>query len=177
MLICRQASSPWWSSLSSASWCLWCGTCSATKAPTTPTRPRAQTRRIARMQRSSSATQPSPKPSRRARRSGSSDEPPSEPLVGRLLRNFTDNAAWVWKHRVPSRLISALFPNAEQPSRKSLANFGWMCFIWRISLSDFINLLIYLLICSSLFASHMVTADRFQHFLKFSLAQRFIHLF
>lgn len=73
MLIYLQASSPWWSSLLCALWCLWYGTCSATKAPTTPMRPRAPTRQIVPMQRLLLVTQPSLKPLRRARRSGSSD--------------------------------------------------------------------------------------------------------
>lgn len=170
MLLCCQASSPWWSSLSCASWCLWCGTCSATKAPTTPTRPRAQTRQTAQMQRSSSATQPSPKPSRRARRSGSSDwlaaaeagprwdERGRGKPTGRVwnlsgaahsktLRTseLVDSAAWVWKHRVPSRFISALFPvdaRKQTTDRCLKRNVRLMCFIWR----DFCQWLYFLFI-------------------------------
>lgn len=72
-LFCFQASSPWWSSLSSASWCLWSATCSVIKDPTTPMRPREQNQQTALMRRSSSMTQPSLKPLMRARRSGSSE--------------------------------------------------------------------------------------------------------
>lgn len=96
MLICLQASSPWWSLLLSALWCLWYGICSATKAPTTPMRPKAPTQQIVLMQQLLLVTQRSLKPLRRARRSGSSDWllAADGHVDGRKKQEFTSEAVF-----------------------------------------------------------------------------------
>lgn len=192
MLICCQASFPWWSSLSSALWCLWYGTCSVIKAPTTPTRPRAPTRQIVLMRRLLLVTQPSPKPLRRARRSGLSDwlsalelchagmdsagksggsllaKPRLEPLMSSLFQKcmdggLHDNAAWVWKHRVLYHLISALF---MVDSRKTFKQIIENSKLWMnvFHLKSFLSVTHFILF---IYSAHMVTPDRFQHNLKY----------